>query len=60
MRRGALLLDGSPLFLRYIALPGGYRVKQEWLDEFLDVLTADRQRADKSANATDHDRRSAS
>jgi hypothetical protein len=47
MRRGALLSDGSRLFLRYVALPGGYRVKQEWLDEFLETLTADRSRAGK-------------
>jgi hypothetical protein len=43
MRRGALLSDGRRLFLRFVRLPGGYRVKPEWLDEFLATLTADRQ-----------------
>jgi hypothetical protein len=47
MRRGVLLAAGSRLFLRYVALPGGYRVKQEWLDEFLESLTLDRQRGDE-------------
>jgi hypothetical protein len=44
MRRGTVLSDGTRLFLRFVRLPGGYRVKPEWLDEFLAALTADRHR----------------
>jgi hypothetical protein len=43
MRRGAILSNGSRLYLRFVRLPGGYRIKPEWLDEFLAALTADRQ-----------------
>ncbi len=47
MRRGKVLSDGTRRYLEYLALPGGYRVKPEWLDVFLEALTADRQRADE-------------
>jgi hypothetical protein len=42
MRQGAILSDGTRLFLRFVRLPGGYRVRPEWLNEFLSGLTADR------------------
>jgi hypothetical protein len=37
-RRGTLLADGSRLYLKHLRLPGGFRVKQEWLDTFLEAL----------------------
>jgi hypothetical protein len=44
MLKGTLLNDGRRLFLRFVRLPGKYHIKPEWLDEFLEALTADRLR----------------
>jgi hypothetical protein len=44
--RGACLRNGNRIKLRAIRTPGGWRVRQEWLDEFLAVLTNDRQEPD--------------
>ena len=48
MRRGAVLANGTRVFLRYERLPGGYRVKPEWLEEFLEALAANRSGAHRS------------
>jgi hypothetical protein len=54
MRRGAVLSNGDRLFLRFVRLPGGYRVKPEWLDAFLAALTEDRSaKADDAPTAAD-------
>ncbi len=42
LRKGVLRPDGSRLRLQHICVPGGYRVKQEWLDAFLQALADDR------------------
>ena len=42
MRKGVLLADGSRLRLQHICVPGGYRIKREWLDAFLQALADDR------------------
>jgi hypothetical protein len=40
--KGSQLSSGDRQKLQAIATPGGWRVKQQWLDDFLAVLTADR------------------
>ncbi len=42
LTRGVLLADGSRLKLRSVRLPGSYRVRPEWLDEFLRVVADDK------------------
>jgi hypothetical protein len=51
MRRGAKLSDGTRNFLRFDKTPGGYLVKREWLEEFLEVLNADRKKSGDDAAA---------
>ncbi len=40
--KGSVLSSGAREKLQALATPGGWRVKREWLDHFLAVLTADR------------------
>lgn len=42
MRKGILFSDESRRILQHIRVPGGYRVKRAWLDEFLHAVTEDR------------------
>jgi hypothetical protein len=42
LTRGVQMADGSRLRLRSIRLPGSYRVRPEWLDEFLERVGSDR------------------
>jgi len=42
LKKGVLMSDGSRLRLRHLCVPGGYRVKQEWLDEFFQAIADDR------------------
>ncbi len=42
MRRGVLLSDNTRRILQHVCTPGGYRVKPEWLDAFLECIAADR------------------
>lgn len=51
MLKGAPLSDGNRLFLRFYKLPGEYRIKPEWLEEFIERLTADRQQPETTAEA---------
>ena len=46
MTRGTLLRNGTRLRLQHIKLPGSYRIKRQWLDEYLEALATDRQGAD--------------
>jgi hypothetical protein len=39
---GVRLKNGGKLLLRAVRTPGGWRIKQAWLDEFLERLTTDR------------------
>jgi hypothetical protein len=58
--RGAVLSNGQRLKLRALRSPGGWLVKPEWLDEFLQSLTEDRQLAgDESASPRPRPRLSA-
>jgi hypothetical protein len=43
MNRGTLRPDGSRIRLQHIKLPGSYRIKQRWVDEYLESLASDRQ-----------------
>jgi hypothetical protein len=40
--RGALLSSGERLRLKALRAPGGWQVAMEWVDDFLETLTADR------------------
>jgi len=42
IQKGAELSDRSRLKLQALAIPGGWRVRREWLDDFLQRITADR------------------
>jgi hypothetical protein len=39
---GAARRDGTRLKLKAIRLPGGFRTTQQWIDEFIEILTRDR------------------
>ena len=41
IKKGTSRRDGSRLHLRAIRTPGGWRVAEEWLQEFYDALTSD-------------------
>jgi hypothetical protein len=51
MNRGTLRPDGSRIRLQHIKLPGSYRIKQRWVDEYLEALASDRQGASKTPEA---------
>lgn len=51
IQKGAALSTGERVKLRAIATPGGWRVKREDLDAFLEVLTADRLRPQPAAES---------
>src|SRR4051812_45513222 len=51
IQRGAVLSTGERVKLRAIATPGGWRIRREDLDAFLEVLTADRQRPEAAAES---------
>jgi hypothetical protein len=42
IQKGTLLSDGVRLKLEALATPGGWRVRREWLDAFLERITVDR------------------
>jgi hypothetical protein len=42
IRQGIALSDGSKLRLRAVRFPAGWRTRTEWVDEFLEAITADR------------------
>jgi hypothetical protein len=48
---GSLLSSGVRLKLQAVRTPGGWRVRREWLDQFLAALTADRSRPGKEEGA---------
>ncbi len=39
---GTALSDGSSLKLRAVRFPAGWRTTDEWVEEFLEAITADR------------------
>jgi len=41
-RKGVSLAGGVRLILQHVCTPGGYRVKPEWLDSFLERIADDR------------------
>ena len=46
IQKGALLSTGERARLKALSTPGGWRVRREDLDAFLETLTADRLRPD--------------
>jgi excisionase family DNA binding protein len=42
IQKGSVLADGTRLKLAAVATPGGWRIRREALDAFLERLTADR------------------
>jgi len=49
IQKGALLSTGERVRLKALSTPGGWRVRREDLDQFLEILTADRLRPSTSA-----------
>jgi hypothetical protein len=48
MTKGTLLSDGSRLRLQHIKLPGSYRIRQQWVDDYLAALASDREHPGES------------
>ncbi len=42
LSRGSVLSSGERLKLQAVRTPGGWRIRQDWLDSFLEAMTADR------------------
>jgi hypothetical protein len=46
IQKGALLNDRSRLRLQAVRTPGGWRIRRDWLDDFLEAIADDRRRPD--------------
>src|SRR4051794_16301610 len=47
--RGTLLSNGERRRLQALRSPGGWLIAEEWLDNFLDAITADRLQPEETA-----------